>query len=75
MILLHTNKGEWVHYVPKHGQVENGRIKSLDVDAQQAHVVYGPEAEQDDWENYTAKKTSTDMLRLGKVEMPEHTDE
>lgn len=75
MILLHFNKGEWVHYTPKHGHVENGRIKSVDINAQVAFVVYEPEAGQKDWENYTAKATPTKILGLGKVSPPGVEDE
>lgn len=58
--------GDFVHYVPGFGKLENGRIKSIDEDS--AFVVYHCNDEWSRFREYVGQKTHLNNLRPGWVD-------
>lgn len=62
--------GDFVHYIPasSFGMPENGRIKRMMLDNNQAYVVYNCAGEWWRYDDYTAALTGLDNLHPGWVD-------
>lgn len=63
-----VKKGQKVHFNAGFGQFENGKIKEVCSDKQNAMVVFYCGGNWDDYEKYTAAKTPISKLRAGWVD-------
>lgn len=62
---LRIKEGDWVHYVPRYGVKENGRVKSIGEDY--AFVVFKCAGEWDRYEDYTGQRTKLIDIKSGWV--------
>jgi hypothetical protein len=64
--------GDRVHYIPNHGKIENGIVKSIPVHTTRGlFVVYNCNEDWKNYKDYTAALTDTDKLYLNWKEVRE----
>jgi hypothetical protein len=64
MAAVFFEPGDKVCYVPEHGKLENGIVKSHS-DENHVFVVYNCGGDWENYQNYTAARTHTDNLVKG----------
>lgn len=64
--MANIEEGSYVHYIPDHGEIENGRVKLLGKTF--AFVVFKCNNEWERYEDYTGQRTPLIQLHLGWVD-------